>query len=212
MKGSVERSVVPLSESQIPGASRLLGRAFQNDSLAAYMFPDPGEKKELLPIHFEAIVRYGFLAEKAWTTAGNEGVVICQPPGHVEMDAEAMAKSGIMNLGARVGQGAADRFENVTKHMEPLRFRDAGSRHWYVMVLGVDPSKKGTGVGSTLLKHVSSLADLEQVPTYLETGQPENVLFYRNNGFTVVVADIEPASGLRFWTLKREPRPKPAYP
>ena len=171
------------------------------------MFPDPGKRAKLLPIHFEAIVRYGFLAEKVWTTTGDEGVIVCQPPGHLEMDSESMVKAGMMKVSARIGRGAAERFENVVKHMEPLRLRDAGAKHWYVMVIGVDPSKRGLGIGSTLLKHVSSLADLEVVPTYLETGQPENVLFYQKTGFKVVIEGIEPTSGLRFWTLKREPRP-----
>ena len=201
-------SVVPLIEEQIPTSSRMLARTFQNDALAIYMFPNPMERAKLLPVHFELLLRYALLAERVWTTTGNEGVVVCQPPGHLDMDMDSMTKSGMTREGERVGEDALNRFTSVVDHVAPLRPQHAGTRHWYVMALGVDPSKKGQGIGTVLMKHVFSLADADRVPCYLETAQPENVQFYRKNGFEVVAEGVEPASNLRFWTFKREPSPQ----
>ena len=42
--------------------------------------------------------------------------------------------------------------------------------HWYLMVIGTDPSKQGQGLGSALMEVVTSQADSAGVPCYLETG------------------------------------------
>jgi ribosomal protein S18 acetylase RimI-like enzyme len=199
--------VAPLKEEQIKRASEMLARAFQEDPLGVYMLPDPEERRRLSPHHFGAVVRYGFLAEKVWAAGDLDGVVVCQPPGRVEFDEGAVKESGLLDEAEVVGEEAFGRFTKVMDAMEPLRRRDAGPRHWYVMVLGVDPSKHGQGVGSALLAHVAALADRDRVPCYLETAGPQNVRFYQGNGYRVVVEGVEPTSRMRYWTLRREPAP-----
>ena len=36
----------------------------------------------------------------------------------------------------------------------------------------------------------------------LETFSERNVPFYRRNGFELIVDDVEPTTGLRFWALR----------
>jgi hypothetical protein len=36
--------------------------------------------------------------------------------------------------------------------------------------------------------------------------EAHNVLFYERHGFAVVTSDVEPQSGLRYWTMRRDPR------
>jgi predicted N-acetyltransferase YhbS len=75
------------------------------------------------------------------------------------------------------------------------------------MVIGVDPSHHGQGVGSGLIRPVLARADAGNVPCYLETAQPTNVAYYRRLGFRVVDDLVEPRSGLRLWTFLRDPHP-----
>jgi GNAT superfamily N-acetyltransferase len=101
---------------------------------------------------------------------------------------------------------AFGRFTQVLAYLEPFHKRDVPVRHWYLSILGVDPARQGQGLGGALLQPILSRADEEGVPCYLETGQPKAISFYRKHGFEVVVQDVEPKSGLRFWTFRREPR------
>jgi hypothetical protein len=55
------------------------------------------------------------------------------------------------------------------------------------------------------VKECIKRADTAGQPCYLETAQPENVGFYERLGFRQVVDMVEPQSGLRLWTFRRDP-------
>ena len=61
------------------------------------------------------------------------------------------------------------------------------------------------GLGLALLQPVIDRADSAGLPCYLETAQPDNVAFYEHLGFTRLVEAVEPRSGLRLWTFRRDP-------
>jgi GNAT superfamily N-acetyltransferase len=77
--------------------------------------------------------------------------------------------------------------------------------HWYLAILGVHPSMQGRGVGSSLVRPILKRADADGLHCYLETAQPKNVPLYEHLGFKVIVDEVEPKSGVRFWTFLREP-------
>ena len=54
--------------------------------------------------------------------------------------------------------------------------------HWYLSVLGVEPSQQGRGIGSTLLRDWLGQVDGDEMPAYLETDRRENVAFYARWG------------------------------
>ena len=128
------------------------------------------------------------------------------PPG-VEATPERVQASGLDTLAERLGAQAAARFEAVLEFLAPNHERHAPGPHWYLMVIGVDPAHAGQGVGSALIRPVLARADAEGVACYLETAQPANVAFYRRLGFRVLDEVVEPVSGLRLWTFRRDPSP-----
>ncbi len=77
------------------------------------------------------------------------------------------------------------------------------------MVVGVAPEARGQGLARALLEPMMNRADASGLPCYLETAQPDNVDFYEYFGFKKVVEVVEPQSGLRLWTFRRDP-PTPA--
>ncbi len=185
----------------------MLARAFQDDPLAIYMLPKEHDRARLLPAHFTAVVKYGHLAGEVWTTEGRvDGVAVWLPPGHVEMHQDRMEQAGLTKLPSIIGADAVMRFTKFLEYLDPLRKRDASALHWYAMVIGVDPEKQGKGVGSYLLQPVLARTDSDGRPCYLETVQLNNVPFYRKHGFQTIVEDVEPKSGLRFWTFRRDPQ------
>ena len=56
-----------------------------------------------------------------------------------------------------------------------------------------------------MLQPILDRADADGVACYLETVNAKNVPFYVARGFAVVLEAIEPASGLRLWTFRRDP-------
>jgi ribosomal protein S18 acetylase RimI-like enzyme len=58
--------------------------------------------------------------------------------------------------------------------------------HWYLPLIGVDPSQQGNGVGSALMKHALEIVDRDHMPAYLESSNPKNVSLYERHGFEVI--------------------------
>jgi GNAT superfamily N-acetyltransferase len=195
-----------LKESDVDAGSRVLARAFQDDPLQSYVFPDAAERAALSPVHFAPLIRYGLLAGEVWTTVDEvRGVAVWWPPAHREMNADALERSGFNKLPVAIGETAFGRFMGVMDYTDVIHYRDMPRPHWYAMVIGDDPLLQSRGVGSGLLQETCRQADFDGSPCYLETYQPTNVPFYQKNGFELVIHGVEPTSGLKYWTFKREP-------
>jgi hypothetical protein len=52
----------------------------------------------------------------------------------------------------------------------------------------------------TLAKGLGS----DKLSRYLETVEPRDIRFYKVHGFTIVVEEIEPSSGVKFLIFRRE--------
>ena len=57
--------------------------------------------------------------------------------------------------------------------------------HYYLGVIGVDPAKRGRGIGMRLISSFCALSAADGLShgVYLETAQPSNVRFYQRAGF-----------------------------
>lgn len=197
------RQVVHLPESRLNEAADALSQAFHDDPLQSYTFPDPEERRRLSPAHFTAILRYGLLTGQVFTgVEPGSGAAVWMPPG-VEGTPELAEAAGLTRLPETIGAGAAGRFSRMIDYAEAVHHRDMTAPHWYVMVVGVAPAFQGQGYGRALLQPMLDRAEIEGLPCYLETTQPKNVSFYQRLGFRVLVDDVEPESGLRFWTFRR---------
>ena len=201
---------VPLTATQIQQASMALAEAFQDDPLQTYVLPDPQERARLSPARFAAAIWCGHLFGQVFTTSGAPmGAAVCLPPGGHDMTLERlqrMREAGVLKLMTSMGPAAVKRLNEVLKFLEFFHKRDVLSAHWYVMVVGVSPAQQGQGIGRALLQPVLDRAAVEGLPCYLETAQPTNIPFYQRLGFRVLVEAVEPTSGLRLWTLRRDAR------
>ncbi len=57
--------------------------------------------------------------------------------------------------------------------------------HWYLPVVGVEPSAQGHGRGSALLRHVLARCDADRTPAYLEATSEHSRALYLTHGFEV---------------------------
>ena len=199
-------AAIRLRADQVSEAGAVLARAFQADPLQSYAFPDARERAERSPRHFVPLLQFGCLFGEVLTTPGAvQGAAVWLPPGAGDMTAEHLHAAGLDELPAAIGVDAAERFDHVLAYVAPLHERDVPGEHWYLMVIGVEPARHGSGIGAALILPILERADAEGVPCYLETAQGRNVSFYQHLGFRVMAEVVEPRSGLRLWTFRRDP-------
>ncbi|HEY1387542.1 MAG TPA: GNAT family N-acetyltransferase [Ktedonobacterales bacterium] len=206
---SAGADIAPIQADQLDLAGVALARGFHDDPLAIYMIPDADERARLLPTHFSAFLRLGCVSGEVYTTRGEpEGAAVWFPPHNAESEAERAGGEETRTEDPALGlpPDAFERFMTVTSALEPLHDEAVPASHYYLALLGVDRDLHGQGVGSRLLRPMLARADAEGIYCYLETYNPANVPFYRKHGFEVVVEDIEPSSGVHFWTFRRAPR------
>jgi GNAT superfamily N-acetyltransferase len=58
--------------------------------------------------------------------------------------------------------------------------------HWYLPLIGVEPSRQGQGLGSALLRTSLSRCDADGLPAYLESSNPKNQPLYERHGFQAI--------------------------
>ena len=58
--------------------------------------------------------------------------------------------------------------------------------HWYLPLIGVEPSRQGQGLGSALLRTSLSRCDADDLPAYLELSNPRNQPLYERHGFRAI--------------------------
>jgi ribosomal protein S18 acetylase RimI-like enzyme len=199
-------NIVSLTEDNLEAAAESLARAFHNDPLQAYVFPNEKERAARSPAHFTPLLRYGMQFGEVLTTENNPlGAAVWLPPETWEVTPERAAAAGFDALPDVLGEEAANRFFSVLGTIEPYHHRDVPPAHWYLMVVGVAPEACGQGLGRALIEPIMNRADASGLPCYLETAQPDNVAFYEYLGFKKIVEEVEPQSGLTMWTFRRDP-------
>jgi GNAT superfamily N-acetyltransferase len=195
-----------MTKEQIPESGAVLGRAFDDDPLMMWILSDDARRRRVLPWFLGAAARYGDKYGEVYTTTGAvAGNAIWLPPGDVKVPMSRMLSTGMLWAPFKFGLGSFRRFLKVMDVFEHLHARDMPERHWYLMVLGVDPPRQGQGVGGALIAPILSRADADGMPCYLETQKTRNVPFYQKHGFDVIVEDDIP-DGPHYWTMKRLPR------
>jgi GNAT superfamily N-acetyltransferase len=80
---------------------------------------------------------------------------------------------------------------------------DPAERHVHVGPVGVEPGGQGLGVGAAMMRLVCERLDAEGEVGWLETDRPENVVFYRRQGFDVDAEDRR--LGFPIWFMRRAP-------
>jgi ribosomal protein S18 acetylase RimI-like enzyme len=173
-----EYDVRVAKESERETVLNTLTLAFATDPCVRYMMPRADAFLAGYPRLAFAMGGAGLAHGSAWLADDGAAAALWLPPG-VESDREA--------LNAVIGEFApGDRLETLGQVGEGLGRYHPQEPHWYLAMIGVDPSRQGLGLGSALLKAALARCDAEHAVAYLESSNLKNVPLYERHGFEVM--------------------------
>jgi ribosomal protein S18 acetylase RimI-like enzyme len=191
----------PLRSGQLHQAGGVLSRAFFDDPLMTCYLPDPARRALLLPTIMLAAIRYSFLYGQVFTTSRLEGLACWLPPGRTTMTAWRMLRAGLGQVPFQLGLEALQTIRKVEPVIDRIHKACLPGPHWYLMMLGVEPSSQGKGIGGRLVEAKLDEIHKNGLPAYLETMTEQDVAFYSKRGFRVVFdLDLLPG-GLHTWMM-----------
>ena len=175
----------------------VLGRAFFDDPVAAYLFPDPktrsGRYARFVGIAIDAFAGSALVLTEPEIRSG--AIWQAPKPGALGFTRQIRLLASLLGL-TRSGFGRAARMgELMSRHhlREP---------HWYLAVLGTDPSAQRMGLASAMMQPVLERCDRERTPAYLESSKAANIPFYNKHGFEVV-DELRIPGGPSLWPMIR---------
>lgn len=197
--------VAPAREADIRALSRALGRAFFDDPVMTWMLASDAARSKGLPRMFAAMTRHHFLAGGGAEVASRSGEVgaaaLWDPPGrwkHSGREELKMMPSFLLAMGRRTRRGMT--IADLMKEHHPEE------PHWYLAVIGSDPTVRGGGFGHALMRSRLDRVDAEHAPAYLESSNPDNVPYYMRFGFEVTGEIKLPDGGPSLVPMWRAPR------
>jgi ribosomal protein S18 acetylase RimI-like enzyme len=200
---TAQAQVVALPPSQLDAAGDVLARAFFDDPLSVYLFPNEAKRPDQLRWLYRGSARYAHRYGETYATPDVGGVALWLPPERPHPSQLGMVRVGMGLAPLKFGPGWLRRSVAAMNALDERHKLDVAPRHWYLFLLGVDPSHQGQGMGGRLIEPVLTRAAADGVTCYLDTTNERNVAFYRKHGFEVVTAGEVPNSGPRFWTMTR---------
>ena len=172
MTASIVRAAAGPEESK---AVRVIVLAFSTDPVVRWCMPDPGVYLEEFPRFARAFGAPAFEKGSADLLEGGEGAALWVPPD-THPDEETM--------GAVIARACSPSLQQeVGAVMEQMAGYHPDGPHWYLPLIGVDPSRQGRGLGSVLMRHALDRCDRDHLPAYLESTNPRNIPFYERQGF-----------------------------
>lgn len=201
--GDIE--VEPAQRRDIGRLAVVLARAFYDDPVNSWMLPDDRTRLRSLTRAFAGLARHHFLPRGGSEVARRDGIVgattLWDPPGmRTSSRLERLAVMPTMLWAFR------SRIPAAMQLMELMEKHHPTEPHWYLMLIGSDPSVRGGGLGQALMSSRLDRCDAERVPAYLENSNPNNESYYLRFGFEVTGEIKLPGGGPTMWPMWREPR------
>lgn len=184
-----------------PALADTLARAFHDDPVMSWFFPDAGRRLAQSRRFFKMRLRQLMPQGETYTADGHGGAALwAVPDGWHVSNLETLRMS--VALVPAIGRRAA----KILGGVEMIEKAHPAAPHLYLAVLGTRPDRQGQGLGSALMRPVLAACDRDEIPAYLESSKERNVAFYARHGFRVT-GDLALPDGPPVWFMWRDPRP-----
>ena len=140
----------PIARADVRSLSKVLARAFYDDPVMNYMLPDDKARAKALPSMFASLTRNHFIARGGSEVASRGGVIgaatLWDPPG--QRKSSRWEELRMMPTLAWHFHSRTEQTKTLGRLMEEAHPEEP---HWYLMVIGSDPSVRGAGFGQALM-------------------------------------------------------------
>jgi ribosomal protein S18 acetylase RimI-like enzyme len=194
-----------LSQEQVERISSGLGRAFMGDPFYQYITPNEASREADLKWWMSVLLRYSAKYGTVYTLDdGSPAAALVLGPDATMVSTPKILAMGLYKGPFVLGLKSLFRILDITGQWDKLH-QQQPRRHFYLMILGVDPSFQGQGAGKALLKPLLDRADRESLPCYLETASERNLAYYGALGFKIVneTRIDAPEGPWAYWTMLR---------
>ncbi|MFC1963544.1 GNAT family N-acetyltransferase [Chloroflexota bacterium] len=193
-----------LNKSHAKPAVEVLVKAFWNNPPLNYYFSDELERKRIASFFLSAAVFSGIRYGEVYATSPNlEGIAVWIPSHNYPITFWKLLRSVPLSAIFGFGKYGGNRMKLLGEHVDAIHEQMSPFRHWFLQIIGVDPSFQGNGYAGKLIHRMLSRVDAEGLPCYLETLDYKNVPLYEHFGFRVVDESIVPDTELTNWAMLR---------
>jgi ribosomal protein S18 acetylase RimI-like enzyme len=181
---------------------KALARAFEDDPVAMWSCPSDALRPRVLEDFYVVRLRQILSRGEVWTVEGCQSGALWSPPGTWRNSPREDLELARCLLRPRL----LPRMPLVISGLLGMERRHpAHPPHWYLTILGTEPSAQGNGLASAVLAPVLEECDADGVGAYLESSKERNIAFYSRHGFRVT-GEIDLPRGPRMWSMWRDPR------
>lgn len=180
-----------------PGTVGVLTLAFADDPACRRLYPDPTQYLKFFPEFVRLYGGQAFDHGGAHIIAGYRGAALWIPPT-VHPDDAALEQL----LERSVEDAAKPELFDVYATMKSHHPQEP---HWFLPLIGIDPSMQGKGLGMSLMAYGLTACDRDRMPAYLDSTHPRNIPFYERFGFELL-ATIEIGKHPPVYPMLRRPR------
>jgi GNAT superfamily N-acetyltransferase len=179
------------TDAEAATAVDLYARAFYDDPVWGWAFPDPSQRLAQQREWWTIFMRSALPHAHVFTTDDGGAAALWVPPGAPELapDDEALVEPTLR----RLVPDHADAVLELLDRFETHHPRDRP--HHYLSLLGTHPDHRGRGLGMGLLAENLATLDEQELPAYLESSNPINNARYERHGFTQIGEFAAPGDG-----------------
>ena len=194
--------VRPATYADIDALAATLARAFDDDPVIEWLVPRhaPARAARVARLFALPLRILHLRHDRTWTTPDLAGAAVWDPPDRWKTTPRDMAR-GLPGMAAALRH----RLPLGLRGLSMVEHRHPPEPHYYLAVLGTDPTRQGKGIGAALLEPVLTQCDREGVGAYLESSKERNVPYYRRFGFEVT-DELTLPKGPPVWLMWRDPR------
>ncbi|MHA2181975.1 MAG: GNAT family N-acetyltransferase [Promethearchaeota archaeon] len=197
-----------LTPDDVKEAIKVAGRAFQDDPVMVFSFPDVEVRKKNSSYGFNMVYNYGIKNGLAYATSKKlEGITIWLPPEKTYQSFWTMMRNGGFYTMRKVGLKlkAMKRTMIVFNYEEERHKELVPYKHWYFQNIAVDPKEQGKGYGGLLISTMLKTIESDGLPVYVETNTEKAMSIYQKHGFEILEHTIIPKTDIPLWCMLRKP-------
>ena len=186
------------SRDEESAVSAVIALAFATDPMARWSLRDPHTYLAVMPDLIRAFGAAAYDSDSAYVSDDFGGAALWLPPG-VEPDIETLERLIKTHADPAILSDVDAIFEGMARYHPQVP-------HWYLPLIGADPTRQSRGVGSALMRHALARCDREGTAAYLESSNPRNISLYQRHGFEVL-GTIQTGSSPVLTPMLRPPQP-----